>query len=80
MLIINKEDRIQIWTKRQNIHTCLYTPYNLNQYEINAFHILLLQHIHNNQIWTKMTKYLHLSIHAFMIKPKRDTCISDTFT
>ena len=46
MLIINKEDRIQIWTKRQNIHTCLYTPYNLNQYEINAFHILLLQHIH----------------------------------
>ena len=46
MLIINKEDRIQIWTKKTKYsHLHIYTPYNLNQYEINAFHILLLQNI-----------------------------------
>ena len=32
--------------KTQNIHTCLYTPYNLSQYEIHTFQILLLKHVH----------------------------------
>ena len=41
MLIINKEDRIQVWTKK--IQTL---SYNLNKNNISPFQVLLLKLIH----------------------------------
>ena len=46
MLIINKEDRIPIWTnKPKYLHMPIH-PLYLNQYKIHAFQILLLKHVH----------------------------------
>ena len=43
MLIINKEDKIQIWTK-DKIFTCLYISYNLNKMQdIYPFEMVLFK-------------------------------------
>ena len=66
--------------KEKNIHTYLYTPYNLNQYKIHAFQILLVKHVHIiikiKQISIKTDKQMSkrkYSIHKYILFPVRIT-------